>query len=354
MTNVLELFDQKTMLDYVNNRQYQTYAAGEALFPEQKYPTLDFKYIVGSNDLPVIASVHSFDTEAEIGSVEAQSQALQAAYIKKKYQINEDLLIKLAFPRNDQEKNMLVNRVFNLTDKAVNDVRARVEYMRMQALAKGKLELDLAHTNDGTGKKATVTVDYNVPANHKEVLTSTAIWGLPTADILGDIERWSRALDVAPTRALTSRKIVSLMLRDSKIIGYLYGANSARVANLNDLNAFMAQQGLPQIAVYESTNNTKYRVQKADGTYETKSYFPEESFVMFGDGPLGETLYGPTPEESRLIRDGAEVGNVGNIITMLFEEGQDPISTWTKAATTAIPSFPQANNVFQAQPIAAV
>lgn len=346
--SVLEMFNQSTMLDYLQERKYQAYTIGETLFPEKKYSTLDFTYLVGANELPVIASVHGFDVEAEIGSIEASQQALQAAYIKKKYQITEEDLIKLQFPRNPGEADFLKQRVFNLTDKAVNDVRARVEYMRMQALATGKLELKLAHTNG-----ALVTVDYGVPAEHKEVLLGTDQWGTPTADILGDISRWAEALDGGATRVLTSRKILGLMLKDPTLIGFLYGANSARVANLTDLNGFLVQQGLPQIVVYEQGANTRYREQAQDGTYTTKSYFPDEAFVMFGDGPLGDTLYGPTPEENRLLRTGADVSNVGQVITMLFEEGVDPISTWTKAATTAIPSFPQANNVFQAQPIAA-
>lgn len=349
MPDVLQLFNQKTVLNYLAARQYQSYNAGETLFPEVKHDTLEFEYLVGANELPVVAKVHGFDTESEIGSVEAAKQALEAAYIKKKYQIKEKDLIALQFPRTQQEQDYLTQRVFNLIDKAVNDVRSRVELMRMQALANGTLTLEL---NNGTGTPGTLTVDYGVPAAHKETLAGADIWGTGTEDILGDIERWSAALDVTPTRALTSKKIAGLILRNTNIINYLYGTGSGRVANLADLNAFLTQQGLPIIAVYETGANTKYRVQNADGTYTTHSYFPDNKFVMFGDGPLGETLYGPTPEESRLLLAGnEEVTMVGNVIGMVYEEGLDPISTWAKAATTAIPSFHQANNVFQAQPI---
>lgn len=349
MPDILELFNQKTVLDYLENRQYQSYTVGEALFPEVKHDTLEFDYLVGANELPVVAKVHAFDSEAEIGSVEAAKQALEAAYIKKKYQIKEKDLIALKFPRTAQEQQYLTQRVFNLIDKAVNDVRATVELMRMQVLSTGQLSLDL---NNATGTPSKLTLSYHVPSNHQETLSGTDIWGSGTEDIVGDIERWSGALDVTPTRILTSRKIAGLMLRDAKIIGYLYGAGSGRVANLNDLNAFFTQQGLPTIAVYESTANTKYREQNANGTYTTKSYFPDNKFIMFGDGPLGETLYGPTPEESRMILGNEDVTKVGNIIAMLYEEGLDPVSTWAKAAATAIPSFPEAQNVFQAQPIA--
>lgn len=345
MPDVLELFNQKTVLDYVKERQYQTYNVGETLFPEVKHPTLEFEYLVGANELPVVAKVHGFDTEAEIGSVEAAKQAIEAAYVKKKYQIKEKDLIALKYPRTAQEQQYLMQRVFNLIDKGVNDVRARAELMRMQALSLGVLTLQLYTPGDATN----VTVDYQVPSNHKEVLSGTNVWGGADANILGDIERWANALDITASRALTSKAVAGLIMRDPKIIAYLYGTNSGRVANLADLNAFMVQQGLPQISVYESSQNTKYRVQNADGTYTTNSYFPDDRFVMFGDGPLGETLYGPTPEESRMVLDGADVSTVGKVISMVYEEGKDPISTWAKAAATIIPSFPEANNVFQAK-----
>lgn len=349
MPDILELFNQKTVLDYMQERKYPNYSVGEALFPENKYDTLEFEYLVGANELPVAAKVHAFDTEAEIGSVEAAKQALEAAYIKKKYQIKEKDLIALKFPRTQQEQQYLTQRVFNLIDKAAMDVRATVELMRMQVLSTGKLSLAL---NDATSNPAKLTLDYHVPNNHKEALSGADIWGTGTEDIIGDLERWADALDITPTRALTSKKIAGLMLRDPKIIGYLYGAGSGRVANLADLNAFFTQQGLPNIAVYESNANTKYREQNADGTYTTKTYFPDNKFILFGDGALGETLYGPTPEESRMILGNEDITQVGNILAMIYEEGLDPISTWAKAAATAIPSFSEAQNVFQAQPIA--
>lgn len=341
MPDILELFNQKTVLNYLKERTLTPYL-GETLFPVVKHDTLEFEYLVGASNLPVAAKIHAFDTEAEIGSLDFNDQALEAAYIKKKYQIKEKDLIALQFPRTPQEQQVLVGRVFNLIDRAVGDVRAEVEVMRMQALANGELTLAI----DGGG---TLEVDYHVPDANKEALSGTDIWGTGTEDVIGDLERWAGALDDRPSRALTSSKIASQILRNSKIIGYLFGKDSGRVATLGDLNSFLASHQLPTIATYDA----KYRVQNANGTYTTRRYFPENKFVMFGDSTLGETLHGPTPEESRLLRQGnEEVTNVGNVIGMVYEEGLDPVSTWAKAATTAIPSFPEANNVFQAQPMA--
>lgn len=340
MPDILELFNTKTVLSYLKERKLTPFL-GETLFPEVKHDTLEFEYLVGASNLPVAAKIHAFDTEAEIGSVEFGEQALEAAYIKKKYQIKEKDLIALQFPRTPQEQQVLMGRVFNLIDRAVSDVRAEKEVMRMQALANGKLSLAM----EGGG---TLTVDYKVPDEHKEALSGINLWDVITADIIDDITRWCDALDERPTRALTSKKIVSLILRNPNVIAALFGRDSGRVATLADLNAFMKSHDLPVIATYDA----KYRVQNANGTYTTMRYLPENKFVMFGDAQLGETLHGPTPEESRLVRQGNEdVQHVGNVIGMIYEEGLDPVSTWAKAASTAIPSFPEANNVFQAQPI---
>lgn len=341
MPDILELFNQKTVLNYMKERTLAPYL-GETLFPVVKHDTLEFEYLVGASNLPVAAKIHAFDTEAEIGSLDFNDQALEAAYIKKKYQIKEKDLIALKFPRTSQEQKTLVGRVFNLLDRAVGDVRAEVEIMRMQALANGELTLSIA----GGG---TLTVDYHIPNENKEALAGANIWGTGTEDIIGDLERWASALDEKPTRALTSQKIASQILRNTKLIGYLFGKDSGRVATMADLNSFLTSHQLPSIATYDA----KYRVENANGTYTTQRYFPENKFVMFGDSTLGETLHGPTPEESRLLIDGnEEVSNVGNIIGMVYEEKLDPVVTFAKAATTAIPSFPEANNVFQAQPIA--
>ncbi|WP_312129700.1 major capsid protein [Lysinibacillus capsici] len=338
MPDVLELFNQKTMLDYSKTREYKP-LLGETLFPEVKHSTLEFDMIKGGSSLPTIASVHAFDTEAEIGSREASKQALEAAYIKRKMQITEKDLIALAQPRNEAEKNYLMQNVFNDVDTLVNGVRARVELMRIEALSKGKVTLNENGLN--------MSVNYHVPLDHQETLSGAGLWTADSADIIGDMERWADTLTDKPTRALTSTKILRSILRNAKIITALFGKDSGRIPTRQDLNSFLQQHDLPVIAVYDA----KYRKQAANGSYTSHRYLDEDKFVMFGDGTLGETLYGPTPEESRMLREGADVSSVGKIITMVFEEGQDPVSTWTKAAATAIPSFHAADNVFQAQTI---
>jgi hypothetical protein len=348
MANILELFNAKTTLDYIQGREFQTYNEGEALFPEQKFDTLEFDYFVGANDMPVAAKIHAFDTEAEIGSLEAFKQALEAAYIKKKYQITEKDLIALRQPMSERSREMLTTRIFNVLEKAVADVRSTVEIMRMQAVANGQLDLEVYTAN---GTPATLTLDYGVPANHKEVLAGLDTWDNPTADILGDIQRWADTLDVRPTRAITSRKVLGLIMKNQNVVNALYGTGATRIATPGDLNLYLQGIGLPQVFAYaaDAGQNYSYRKQAADGTYTTVPYFPENKFVLLPPNALGQTLYGPTPDEGDLIDEGKITEFTGNVIGYYYKSNQDPIGTWAKAASTAIPSFPEAGNVFQAQ-----
>lgn len=350
MPTLLELFDIKTTLDYIDNRQFQTYEEGTALFPETKYPTLEFEYFLGGNNQPVAAKIHAFDTEAEIGSIEGFKKALEAAYIKKKYQITEKDLIALRqaqyLPAAQQQ--VVYRRIFNVLEKAVNDVRSTVEIMRMQALANGQLSLNIHSPQGGT---QTLVLDYGVPAANKVTLAGAALWSDPTADIIGDIQTWVGSLEEGATTAITSRQVAFNMFKNEGIIRALYGVNTARQANLTDINTYFTSIGLPAIIVYGGLNgaNKTYREQQANGTYVTKQYFPEDKFVLLPDGPVGETLYGPTPDEGRFLDKNIVAEVTGNVIGYYYESGQDPIGTWAKAASTAIPSFQQANKVFQAK-----
>lgn len=333
MASILELFNQKTVLDYTRNREYPTFL-GEELFPEIKSDSLEFEQIKAGSKVPVIASVHAFDTEAEIGSREAEKNAFELALIKRKIGLTEKEIIALENPRNAAEQQYLMQRVFNDLDVLVQGVRARVELMRMEVLATGLLTLD------ENGLKA--TYDYGVPETHQD---SVGLWQ-DDANPLEDLERWCDTLDTAPTRALTSQKIKRALMHHPKIISAVYGNSSGRLLSVADFDAFMQSHGFPVIRSYDQ----KYKKQLADGSYTTGRYFPEDRIVLFNDDELGQTVYGPTAEEIRLTRDpSVETGMVGKVFTTVLEENTDPVSTWKKAVATALPSFPAADEVFQAQ-----
>lgn len=337
MPTIADLFSKKELITYMMNRQYPA-LLGEQLFPEIKRDTLEFDQIKGASRVPVIASVHAFDTEAEIHSREASRQVLELAYVKRKSQLKEKDLYALSRPRDAKEQEYLVSMVYNDIDQMVAGLRARAEAMRMEALTKGTVTLEGEKGNLGT-------VDYQVPSANKQALSGTSLWSDPTSDPLNDILRWATVLNGMGTRALTSIAVLQTLLRHPKILTAIYGTNSGRVLTVSEFNAWMGQQGLPSIATYDRV----YRKQQANGTYTQVRYLPNNAFAMFGDEALGETIYGPTPEELRLINDpSVDTSQIGNLYAMVYESGLDPVATWKKVSGVYLPSFPMADEVFQA------
>lgn len=340
MTAITELFTQNEVLNYVRNREYKP-LLGETLFPERKTPSLKFDQVRGGSRIPIAASVHAFDTEAEIGSRQASKEELKLTLIKRKVQLKEEDIIALENPRTQAEQDYLIGQVYNDIDVLIAGVRARIEAMRMEVLSTGKITVAENGLN--------LNVDYHVPTNHQEALAGARAWTDSSSDPLGDIERWIDALDTLPTRALTSRKVYRALTTHPKVISAIFGRDSGRIVSQGDLDAFMESHGYPVIRTYDE----KYKVQQSNGAYTTKKYFADNRFVMFNDDLLGETLYGPTAEETRLTRDpSVDASMVGNVLATVYDETKDPVGTWTKAVATALPSFAAADEVFQAQPIA--
>lgn len=330
MADILKLFSTKNVLSYVQNRSYPTYL-GDTLFPSRKVPSLETEILEDTYTTPVIAPMAAFDSEAQIGSREANVRMAELGYTKRKIQLKERDLVALRNPRTPEEQSYLTQLVYNDTDKMVLGVNARIELMRMQVLANGIIMPD--------GSDINWKVDYKLPKEHQV----KSDWSDPDADIIGDINKWVDSMDSTPTRALTSKKIASLMLDNNKILDYFKRLNL--IPSLNGLNQVMEKTNLPVIV----TNTDKYREIGDDGKPVSKYFFPENKFVMFDENTTGETLYGPTPEESRLLINNNRNLTVGNIFATMYEEGNDPVGTWTKAAATALPTLANTEQLLQAE-----
>lgn len=332
--SVLELFNQKEVLNYLKERKFPA-MMGEELFPEVKKQSLEFEMLTNASKTPVIASVHGFDTESEIGQREAEKKAIELALIKRKMQLKEKEIIALESPRNEAERQSLMKDVYNDFDNLIESVRARVEKMRMDLISSGVITLD------ENGLSA--TIDYGVPTENK---VTNVDWSSATANPINDMISWANKLDQMPGRVITSNTILAKILANKNVTNALFGKDTTRLASVGELNTYLESLGLPKIYTYDR----KYRKLEANGTYTKHRYFPEDKFVMLPSETLGETVYGPTAEEIRLQRDpSVDVKTVGKIFACMYEEGKDPVSTWEKAVATALPALSCAEDIFQAK-----
>lgn len=332
MPAILDLFNQKSVLDYVKGRQYKQYI-GDILFPAHKVDSLEVELLEDTTSTPVIAPMAAFDSEAQIGSREANKRVADLGYIKRKIQLKEKDLVGLRNPRTPEEQQYLMQNVYNDTDSMVEGVNARVELMRMELLSSGVVTPDDENSN--------WKLDYELPDEHK--ITVKNSWDDPSADIINDMFDWADQFDSDPTKILTSRKIVRAMLDNEGIKSYFKSVG--QIPSVVNLNNYLVAQGLPTIV----TNNLKYRSQGSDGKYTTKKFFPDDKFVLFNDDTCGNTAFGPTPEESRLLSNNNMNVTVGNVFATMYEEGNDPVGTWTKAAATALPTLANPHELVQSQ-----
>ena len=176
--SVLELFNQKEILNYLKDRKYPA-MLGEELFPEVKRQSLEFDMLTNGSKTPVVASVHGFDTESEIGQREAEKMAIELALIKRKMQLKEKEIIALESPRNEAEKTYLMKNVYADIDSLVESIKARIEVMRMEVVATGKITLKENNLD--------ASIDFGVPNENK---ATNVNWSLENANPINDMITW--------------------------------------------------------------------------------------------------------------------------------------------------------------------
>lgn len=334
MPRIEEVFNTNELINYFQARQIPA-MLGAALFPERKIQDIEFDMILGKGGLPVTASVHAFDTKTQMASRDAiQKGASALALIKRQIKISEKELIKIQNPRTDTELRFVLSQLYKDAENMTTAVQVRVEAMRMELLSTGKIVIN----ENGVG----VTLDYKVPAGNQKPFN----WSdLATAKPLDDLDTLASAVETAsgyrPVRALTSRKVLKAICNSTSVRKAVFGVNSDKVVTMAQLNDLLTQMELPTFVVYEA----KYR-KEGTNAYTTERYYPENKISMFGGETLGETIYGLTAEEVKLIGDGKmeQAEMVGNIFVGTYTS-IDPVGEFTKAAATALPSCPYADSI---------
>ena len=336
---ILKEFSRKKVLSYARNIPEEGHL-GPTLFPVLPVNELTFEYWLNQNHITVSASIQAYGAEAQIASREGAAKVSgEIPPIKRK--INLDERNMLALKREGAgDVGMVENDLYNDIDKMVASVYARIERMRMAALATGQMVLQ----ENGVQ----LNVNFGVPAA-QQAPPAIPWTNAGARTIIANIQAWTQLVEgatgVRPTRALTSDTVANLMLTDQTIRDMIWGpVGDARPVTWQEINRLLATMDLPQIATY----NKRVRSQNEDGTYNTFRYFPADRFVLMPPGKLGDTLMGPTAEA--LLDDAVEAKDVAGIYACVTHENEPPM-IWTKAAATSIPTFPAADLVYQAQVI---
>ena len=312
---------------------------GEELFPADKKLGLNLSWIKGSRGLPVMLKASAFDVYAvprpRMGFEISQAQM---PYFKESMYVDEELrqeLNRVLESGNPSYRDVILNRIFDDTTNLLRGAAATREVLRMQALTTGAVAL--------TSNGQTYAYDYGIPEEHK--VDASAKWSLAdSADPLEDIrvakEMIQDETGAVLTRAVCDGKTWRNLRNNDGFKKAIYVLTQGVGAGINDaqLHSFIMDQVGIDITVYDK----RYR----DEAGETHKFMPENTFVMFPDGPLGRTWFGTTPAESDLMSSSvANVSVVDTGVSVTTAQKVDPVNVETIVAQICLPSFEEAENV---------
>lgn len=342
MPDILKLLSDPERLDFSQNFSVARPAyLGDRLFPDTKTQNLQAEYLrlASGAALPVMATVHAFDTEAEIASRPAFDKVnVEKLLVKRKINQTERMRLLLDNGLQSNDEAAMKRYIFDDMGRLAESVKTRTEVAKMEVLATGKMTIKENRLN--------LTVDYGVPTSHTN---DSFTWNTPeTDDILGDILKVvDKAADEgkAITRMITSRKIIRAILSNKAVQTAIYGTAGSGTLPTMDRVQSLFQQMFGFSAI--ETNDLRYAIEKADGSQEKQRFYPDNKISFISEqisGGLGTGLWGVPPEE-------AEYGQYANksadqYITITQWATPDPVAVWTKASGLFIPVLPDVDSLY--------
>lgn len=338
MPDILNMISSAERLEFAQNLSVARPAyIGDRIFPDQKTANLKAEYLrlADGANIPVMATVHAFDTEAEIGTRPVfEKTEVEKLLIKRK--INQTERVRLMIENGVSDENEIIRYVFDDMRQMAEAVKTRTEVAKMEVLATGKMTINENNLN--------LKVDYGVPTKN----TGYKIDFGPDADIVGQIMAVADAAAEsgnALTEIVTSTKILRKLAANKGIQTLIYGTVGAgtyvpaeRIRSL-----FAELFGFGVI----TTNDLRYKTQTASGNEATKRFFPEDKMAFLCNGTsssFGVGLWGVTPEEADYGQYNEKSAN--QFITITQWATPDPVAVWTKASGVFIPVVPNPNGLF--------
>lgn len=310
---------------------------GEVLFPNEKKLGLDLQWIKGSKGLPVVLKLSAFDVQAvPRDRIGFDKVSAEMPFFKESMYIDEALrqeLNKVLETGNQAYIDAIINRVFDDEMTLLEGAAAARERMRMMLLTTGVISMQ--------SNGQIYNYDYGLAATQTPTVSTS--WSNPAADIVADIRTWQDEREdetgVRPTRGLVSRVTWGYFLKNAGIRNAINGNNAAApVTDTAVMNYLMEALELDVVVYSKRYKNENNQSQK---------YVPDDTFVLFPEGNLGNTWFGTTPEESDLMAsnavDNVTIVDTGVAVTTMRKA--DPVNVETKVTMICLPSFEAADQI---------
>lgn len=309
----------------------------EELFPNNKKRGISLSWLKGAKGLPVVLKTSAFDVHAiPRARIGFEKLTAEMPYFKESTYIDEELRQELNIvleTGNQAYIDSVMNKIFDDETRLLRGAAASRERMRMMALTTGVVSM--------TANGQAYTFDYGV--THKgnaSVAWSDYANSDPIEDIRVAKEELADETGVIITRAMCDGKTWRNIRNNEKIKKAIFVmTNGAGAISDRQLRQYLADELEIEIVV----NDKRYK----DENEQTVKFMPENTFVMFPDGALGNTWFGTTPAESDLMS-----GSVANVsitdtgVAVTTVQKADPVQVETIVSQICLPSFEAADQVY--------
>lgn len=278
--------------------------------------------LVKGAEIPVIALVHAFDSEARIGDRPNYEEITEQLFlIKEKINQGEELRKKIKDMGMDSSERAILDAIYDDIANEITKVLTAFERRACELLSTGKLVIN----ENG----AVRTVDYHLADENKVDFTG---WSSSSHDILGDLVALKKASKNKIVRQIHSTKTMGYILANEKL--NKLASDSGVYATEDWAKTYIKNLVGIEIIVDDRTFKTSY-----DSKVEHR-FFDENTVISLTTrGEVGKTFMTSTPTE-----DAGETDYTYGYITVDQWVDHDPKTSWTMAEGVGLPVIADINN----------
>lgn len=353
---ISEVFNSNAIAAYMTEAQSNRIPfLLEAYFPNKKKMGIDLKWIKAHKGLGVALKPSNLDALPPVRPRgQAQMTKEQMPLYRESMVIKEHDLIEISRIKeaSDPYLQPVVDSMYDDVNTLIDGAEISAEWMRSQLFApiNGEMQISM-----GTADNTVYLYDYDPDGTWKSKnyleLTGGDTWDNPTAKPLNDVRKATQYLSSIGTTATT-------IIGNSTTFDYL-------LENEQVKNALISITGQTINFIDETTVEEVLRRKMRlewiayDKMFEDydgnqKKFYPDDYITILGNGQLGNTWRGTTPEELTTIGNFMNIPKAPVDITVLESgiavaiqnEYKPSFTVTTTASQIVLPSFEGMDSIF--------
>lgn len=351
-----EVFNSRTIA--VNRTEAATARdpfLGEAFFPNRKKMGIDLKWIKTHKGLGVALKPSDFDTVPTIrGRGQAQMTKEEMPLFRESMIIKEHDMMEIARIQdgNDPYLQPVLDSIYDDTNTLLDGADISAEKMRMQLLAPEDGEMKISI---GMADNTIYAYNYDEKSEWKKEhyveLQDTATWDkTDTAKPLTDIRKgvqYLASIGVIATSIIGNSTTLDYLLENAQVKGAL-------VNILNQAVDFVDESTVEELLRRRLRLDwISYDKMYTDYDGKQKKFYPDGYVTIVGNGQLGSTWRGTTPEELTNIgfmnvpQAPVDIAVLDNGVAIAVQNEYKPSFTVTTTASQIVlPSYEGMDSVY--------